>query len=286
LTIAVTGATGFIGRYVIGDLERRGIDATIVLRPGRTMPPGFNKHVVVRCDVNDPPPNLFEALGRPATLIHLAWGGLPHYKSLHHFEQELPSQYRFLKTLVESGLDACLVTGTCLEYGMQSGELSEAVPPLPTTAYGFAKDCLRRELEFLRSVHPFGLTWARLFYTYGEGQAPTSLYSLLKAAAARGDASFDMSDGKQLRDYLPVEEVARSLVQLAITGRDAGIVNVCSGTALSVGALVHRWMETHGWKFELRLGRYAYPDYEPVEFWGARAKLDRTIGQTGAAVNG
>ena len=44
-------------------------------------------------------------------------------------------------------------------------------------------------------------------------------------------------------------------------------------------------METHGWKFELRLGRYVYPDYEPVEFWGTRGKLDRTIGQTGTAVN-
>ena len=42
----VTGATGFIGRYVIGDLERRGIDATIVLRPGRTMPPGFNNRPI------------------------------------------------------------------------------------------------------------------------------------------------------------------------------------------------------------------------------------------------
>jgi nucleoside-diphosphate-sugar epimerase len=256
-----------------------------VVRPGATVQAGLKKHLVVACDVNDPPPDLFEALGRPTTLIHLAWGGLPHYKSLHHFEDELPAQYGFLKTLVVSGLDTCVVTGTCLEYGMQSGELSETLLPRPATAYGFAKDCLRRELEFLRGVHPFGLTWARLFYTYGEGQAPTSLYSLLKAAAKRGDTSFDMSDGKQLRDYLPVEEVAQSLVQLAITARDAGTVNICSGAAVSVRDLVEGWMEKHGWKFELRLGRYAYPDYEPVEFWGTRAKLDRAIGGSDAASN-
>ena len=39
----------------------------------------------------------FERIGRPDVLIHLAWGGLPNYRSLHHFEGELPAQYRFLR---------------------------------------------------------------------------------------------------------------------------------------------------------------------------------------------
>jgi len=50
---------------------------------------------VVRLDLAAAPANTFELLERPDVLIHLAWGGLPNYRSLHHFEQELPLQYRF-----------------------------------------------------------------------------------------------------------------------------------------------------------------------------------------------
>jgi hypothetical protein len=30
--------------------------------------------------------------GQPDVFIHLAWAGLPNYKSIHHFEGGLPSQ--------------------------------------------------------------------------------------------------------------------------------------------------------------------------------------------------
>jgi dTDP-6-deoxy-L-talose 4-dehydrogenase (NAD+) len=77
-----------------------------------------------------------------------------------------------------------------------------------------------------------------------------------------------MSGGEQLRDYLPVREVARRLVRLALTPRDLGPVNVCSGTPISVRRLVEGWIKEHGWKIELKLGALPYPDYEPMAFWG------------------
>jgi len=42
------------------------------------------------------------------------------------------------------------------------------------------------------------------------GQAPTSLYTQLQQAIARGDSVFNMSGGEQLRDYLPVEVAAHN----------------------------------------------------------------------------
>ena len=94
-------------------------------------------------------------------LIHLAWGGLPNYRSLHHVETELPAQYRFLRGLVEAGLQSLVVAGTCFEYGMQSGPLDEEQPTRPETPYGFAKDTLRRELQGLVPVEPQGGKVAR-----------------------------------------------------------------------------------------------------------------------------
>ena len=272
MRIAVTGASGFIGRHVVAELERRQVSSVLVSRePGKCL--AGTGHILVPMDITDAPIDAFDRMGQPAALIHLAWGGLPHYGSLHHVERELPAHYMFLKRLVESGLRKLVIAGTCLEYGLQSGALAETHDTRPSNPYALAKDVLRRQLECLQAKVPFQLTWARLFYMYGEGQPSTSLFPQLVSAVGRGDREFPMSGGEQLRDYLPVGEVARHLVALATDDRDHGIVNVCAGTPVSVRALVERWIAERGWTIAPALGRYPYPDYEPLAFWGDAQKL-------------
>jgi dTDP-6-deoxy-L-talose 4-dehydrogenase (NAD+) len=241
------------------------------------LPPAFARHITVQIDLKEMPAKAFDLMGQPDVLIHLAWGGLPNYKSLHHFEEELPAHYRFLKALVESGLKNLLVTGTCFEYGMQSGPLREDCDTRPNNPYGFAKDTLRRQLEYLQQVRSFNLTWARLFYLYGEGQAENSLLPQLKRAVERGDRVFNMSGGEQLRDYLPIADAAKDLVSLATTRRDNGVVNVCSGKPISVRKLVEGWIKENGWPIDLNLDQYSYPEYEPMAFWGDQNKLNRCL---------
>jgi nucleoside-diphosphate-sugar epimerase len=272
--VAVTGASGFIGRHVVKELERRGNSPSLVCRPGSRVPEAMSPDRVVWMDIADPPPDAYDRMGEPQVLIHLAWGGLPNYASTHHLEQELPAQRTFLEGLLGAGLGGVTVTGTCLEYGMQSGALSEELPTAPVTAYGRAKDELRAHLERLQQRHPFKLTWARLFYLYGPGQASGSLLPQLEAAIGRGDAAFNMSGGEQLRDYLPVEEAGGYLVRLALNDRDNGVVNVCSGDPVSVRKLVESVVAKHGSSINLNLGSVPYPDYEPMAFWGDRTKLD------------
>lgn len=279
MRLAVTGARGFLGRHVTAELARRGLAATLVRRPGSAPPEtAAPSHRWVEMDLAQPPADAYDRLGRPEALIHLAWGGLPNYRALHHLEEELPAQYGFLSRLVKAGLGRLVVTGTCLEYGMQSGPLDESLALRPTTPYGYAKEALCRQLGFLKQEYGFGLAWARLFYLYGEGQAANSLWPQLKQAALRGDARFNMSGGEQLRDYLPVEKVAEYLVALALADTDPGAVNVCSGVPISVRRLVEGWIAEQGWRIQPNLGYYPYPDYEPMAFWGCRRKLDACLG--------
>ncbi|MDQ2854167.1 MAG: NAD(P)-dependent oxidoreductase [Chloroflexota bacterium] len=284
MKVAVTGAGGFIGRHVVAQLERHGNPLTLVLRPGSKASDTQSRHQWVQMDIANPPPDSYDRMGEPEALIHLAWGGLPNYASPHHLEQELPAQRSFLEGLLAAGLGSLTVTGTCLEYGMQSGALREDMPTAPVTAYGQAKDELRMRLEQLRRDRAFNLTWARLFYLHGEGQAPGSLLPLLEAAIARGDAAFDMSGGEQQRDYLPVEEAAHYLVELALNGMDNGVVNVCSGRPISVRELAESLVAKRGSPIRLNLGRVPYPDYEPMVFWGDRSKLDRCLDSTHEAI--
>ncbi|MBU2621309.1 MAG: NAD-dependent epimerase/dehydratase family protein [Proteobacteria bacterium] len=275
--VLVTGAGGFIGRHVLSELSRHSVDVVALVRDtGNTNLAALGSEIF-QLDLQNPPDNAFDLLGRPDVLIHLAWGGLPNYHSLHHFEQELPMQYHFLSGLIRAGLPALVVSGTCLEYGMQSGQLTEEMETRPNNPYGYAKDALRRQLEYLRATQPFALTWARLFYLYGEGQAENSLWPQLKLSVRRGDNTFNMSGGEQLRDYLHVTDVAKYIVMMALNGADIGVVNICSGKPISVRSLVEGWIKENGWKINLNLGYYTYPDYEPMGFWGDRRKLDRFL---------
>jgi len=279
MKIAITGATGFIGQHVVAELERHSISPTLICLPCSEIPKQLEKYARTLFDLRNLSSDAFNLIGKPDIVIHLAWGGLPNYKSLHHFEEELQSQYRFLKGLIESGLKNLLVTGTCFEYGMQSGLLSEDLDTRPTNPYGFAKDMLRRQLEYLKQIKSFNLTWARLFYLYGEGQSQNSIFTQLKNAINQGEKTFNMSGGEQLRDYMPVTEIAKYVVSLAILKQDIGIVNVCSGKPVSVRKLVEDWLTNNNWNIKLNLGYYPYPDYEPMAFWGSNNKCVRHLNE-------
>jgi dTDP-6-deoxy-L-talose 4-dehydrogenase (NAD+) len=279
MKVAVTGASGFLGAHVLQALRARGglqlVTASRGPLPVERIQPGA-RHVCFDLGTVEPA-QAFDRLGQPDVLIHLAWSGLPNYKSAHHLEQQLPQQYAFLSGLVKAGLRSLTCTGTCFEYGMQSGQLSEDLPTQPSNAYGVAKDALRGQLELLRIEQPFALNWARLFYMYGEGQPATSLFSQFLAAGLAGQMSFAMSGGEQLRDFLPVQRVAALIVALALDAPGAGTVNVCSGQPIAVRTLVEQWRRERGWQMALDLGRYPYPDYEPMAFWGSSARLQRLL---------
>lgn len=278
MKVAVTGAGGFVGQHVLRALQSTGADVVAVVRPGSTLHGQVSGIEVVPLDLADVDADAFSHIGRPDSLVHLAWGGLPHYQSPHHLDTELPLQHAFLEACIRSGLKHLVVTGTCFEYGLQSGELHEGLPAQPNTLYGRAKNELRGNLQRLQAQFDFGLSWFRIFYLYGPGQAPTSLYSQLGAAVARGDSSFDMSPGDQVRDFMPVEEAARGIAQAALRGMDDGITNLCSGQPTRVLDIVHDWLHEWDAAIELKTGVYPYPDYEPFAFWGNRRKLDGLSG--------
>lgn len=279
MKVLVTGATGFVGNYVIKELNKRPeiqLIATSKSREKAEAKSWFSKVTYLPMDIRKLPDNPYNYFGKPDKLIHLAWEGLPDFKGLFHIEENFWFHYRFLKNLVEEGLKDVTITGTCLEYGYINGCLSEDLPTNPHTPYGLAKDSLRRFLVELKKQQNFTLKWLRLFYMYGKGQNEKSLFSQLESALDRGDKTFNMSKGEQLRDFLPIEEVAQTIVGIALQ-QEEGIFNCCSGQPTSVLSMVERVMEQKGKKIQLNKGYYPYPDYEPMAFWGDSHKTTKVL---------
>ena len=275
MKVALTGASGFVGRFVLQRLLQEDLDISVISKAS------FNESSAcvryIEMDISSATSDIFDRLGQPDVLIHLAWSGLPNYFSLHHFESELPKQYDFLKKMVEGGLSSMLVVGTCYEYGMHFGPCREDTPPKPNNPYGFAKNALREQLQFLKLDRNFELTWCRLFYLYGEGQTHNSLFPSIQQAVANGNRSFSLSHGEQLRDYLQIEVAADRLVRLALMKRDLGIVNVCSGEPVSIRRQVEQWSREFQWDISFDYGVREYQDYEPIAFWGDDTKFRNLI---------
>jgi nucleoside-diphosphate-sugar epimerase len=271
MRVAVIGATGFIGKHVVNKLlNQHSVEVFAISRQ-------YNEHnkkekniSYVNIDIGQPPDDIFKVIGSPDVVIHLAWENLANYKALQHFEIELSKHYNFLKKLINDGLRNLIVTGTCFEYGLQFGALSADLNTNPITPYGFAKDTLRRQLEFLQLEHNYNLSWARLFYIFGEGQPDKALFSQLIKSIKNKEKSFNMSGGQQIRDYLPVTEVASQLVDLSITSKNNGVLNICSEEPQLLVNIVKKWIVESSSTIEINLGYYPYKNYEPMNFWGVK----------------
>jgi dTDP-6-deoxy-L-talose 4-dehydrogenase (NAD+) len=281
MKVIVTGVTGFIGKYVVPYLLKGGCEVIALSRSTENANVYNNeKFFVAKYEIGSNEKIDEELIKDADVLLHLAWSHVNDINSDEHLNYNLPVHYNFIKQVVELGVENILVSGSCYEYGACEGAVSEQHPTNPLTAYGVAKDRLRLKLESLSSDVSFNLTWARLFYIYGEGQVSTSIYSQLMSALDNGESVFNMSQGDQQLDYLPVKEVAEIIVKLSLMQENIGCVNICKGEPITLRTLVEYWISKKGGDIKLLLGIYPYRDYEPKCFWGDRSYLNETLKQT------
>jgi dTDP-6-deoxy-L-talose 4-dehydrogenase (NAD+) len=277
--VLVTGATGFVGRHLVAALLARGCEVRAVARNPETAQgmPWINDVDFVSADIHAPDLDVAALTAGIDALVHLAWPGLPNYRALFHFEHNLMADYRFIKSAVAAGVQQVLVTGTCFEYGMQSGPLSESTEPQPCNPYGLAKHTLHLFLQNLQQQQPFTLQWARLFYLHGEGQNPNSLLAALDRAIDAGEPTFNMSAGEQLRDFLAIETAAENLAAIVHKRDFNGVINCASGQPVSVRTLVEKRLRERGASMDLNLGHYPYPTHEPLAFWAVVDRLQQLL---------
>src|SRR5690606_35856140 len=131
-----------IGRAVVAAAMARGHAVTALVRDAgnaRTVLPEGTQ-VCVCAD--------YRTSALPATydgIIHLLWEGIGKYGDAENFLANVEPQFRFRKRMIYGGLRNVTVAGTCFEYGLQEGKLSEDTTPARTcNYYGLGKLTLYR----------------------------------------------------------------------------------------------------------------------------------------------
>ena len=235
MRILLTGASGFVGRQVLAELVRQGVETVAV---GRTRPEGFDGEFI-EVDLLQPEacPALVARAGS-THLVHMAW-----YAEHGKFWTS-PLSLRWLEAtvrLVESfciaGGRQVVAAGTCAEYDWSVGFCREDDSPLiPATLYGTAKDATRRLVQAICEAHSVPCAWGRIFLPYGPGEDGRRLIPSLIEVFTRRQAPFRVNAGAY-RDFMHVEDVGRGFVQLLLADA-AGSYNISSGQPTQIAEVV------------------------------------------------
>ncbi len=211
----------------------------------------------------------------PQNIIFLSWPGLPNYNKSFHLTQNLILYIRLLERLINTGTKKVVFAGTCYEYGLQNGQLKEDQLTDPINLYAIAKDCLRRTVRNICESSGVDWCWVRIFYPYGEGQNPNSILPSLEESIKKKKPFFEMSSGKQIRDFISVDEVAKDLLKLAKSSKAYGIYNSGSGKPISLIELVQKKITESNSDISIKRGVFPDRDDEPIAFWGDISKINK-----------
>ena len=241
MRLFLTGGTGFIGSHVLAAALAAGHEVLALRRSPASVPviplPGAPEW----CE-GDLASLEASALEGVEAVLHLASAGVsPKPASWDELVQaNVAGSLRLLERAAAAGVRRCVVAGSSHEYG-NAARRFEAIPPdaplEPLSPYGASKAAAFQLLRAFAIAQSLELFYGRIFSAYGEGQFEGNFWPSLRRAALAGD-DFPMTSGRQVSDFIPVDEVASHL--LAACARPdvaAGVplvTNIGSGAATSL----------------------------------------------------
>lgn len=271
--ILVTGAGGYIGRFVVRELCDKGADVIAADIKSE----GIDKRAkILDKNIFSGNKDIFEELGSPDSCIHMAWrDGFVHNSNAHM--ADLSSHYIFLQNMIEGGLKQLAVMGTMHEIGYWEGPIDENTPCNPCSMYGVAKDALRRSSFLLAKEKGVCLQWLRAFYIYGDDIKNHSIFTKICEAEAAGKEYFPFNSGKNLYDFITVEELARQIAACVMQQEVDGIINCCTGQPVSLAEKVERFIQEHDFKIKLEYGAFPDRPYDSPGVWGDVTKIRKIM---------
>lgn len=264
MKIFLTGGTGFVGSHFLQQALALGHEVIALRRPG-SQPRIMLSQQPIWLDGaldNDHRSN-FAGVD---VLVHLAsHTPNPPYDTLDkclYWNVFAPLQ--LAQYAVEQGVRNFVVAGSCFEYGRSADRIEELdidSPLEPTLSYPTSKAAASVAFMGLARELNLHLKLLRIFQVYGEGEQASRLWPSLRQAALSGQ-DFKMSRGEQVRDFIPVEEVARQFIHaLDFSSSVAGqplVDHVASGRPQTLLEFVHYWWQHWGGTGKLVVGAVPY----------------------------
>lgn len=273
MKVLVTGSSGYIGKHVVKELIDQGFQVIVNDLCYKNLD---SKAVVSEANIFSDQSGLYEKLGSPDVIVHLAWqDGFIHDSNMHMFN--LSKHYQFLHNMIESGCKNIAVMGTMHEVGYWEGPVDENTPCNPLSQYGVAKNALRQALILLNKQFDFNLFWLRAFYIFGDDSRASSIFAKIVQAEKENKKYFPFTTGKNKYDFISIDELAYQIARASTQTKVTGIINVCSGRPTSLSEQVESFIKSNNLKIKLQYGAFEDRPYDSPAIWGDNKKIKRIM---------
>lgn len=279
MRIFVSGASGFLGAWVVRQARERAHEVSIGLREGsdrsrldrllRAQGAIGPLPRPIQLDLGDV--DRTELSGDDCdAIVHCAAYGVDYRQQdeLQAVRVNVEGTLRLLRLARERGIPRFIHIGTSYEYGDGARPLGEDAPLHPSGVYGASKAAASLLLQQVWSgpnmpevvvVRPFGM--------FGPGEGPHKLVPQVVRACLHGEP-LALSAGHEERDYLYVGDVARCIVALCELEPSRlpvrQVLNLCSGEPVTIRQLVEQIARPLGGLELMRFGaRASRPDAAP-----------------------
>ncbi len=282
----VTGASGFVGRYLVSALRQQGDE---VLACGGPHDDGSDFFPIDLADSL----SLRAALeaARPNVIFHLAAQTfVPESlrSPIETFEINALGSARLAEAVRAYDADPSpriVFAGSAEVYGVRDANeypLRESLDLRPANPYGASKAAA--EAFLLSGARSFGLdvVVARAFNHIGPNQSERFVVASFAAQLARiaggGEPQMYVGGLSSARDFLDVRDVVEAYLALARRGEGAQVYNVCSGRAVTIRDVLRELISIARVPVEVREDPQRLRASEIPLSVGSPEKLSKTTG--------
>lgn len=236
--ILLTGATGFIGSFVLDRLLERGFRPICILRdPSKIKNQTSKSFRVLKGDLSDEVSlsKVADDLEGVSHVIHIA-ALMPKALNRNNprlsYEQNLITTINLMKILPDSANWFCYASSIDV-YGTPGEIITEQTLPNPSTYYGASKLASENFLKVYCRKKNVKLAILRPTQVYGPRDSSTKLIPSCIRKVLTSKPVTIYGKGEDLRDYIYVEDAAEAFVKAAIN-TVGGTFNIATGKSYRI----------------------------------------------------
>lgn len=235
----VTGATGFIGSWLVQELLDNEYDVTVIVRSKDRLISEMkeccnivekslldvNVHNLKACDV----------------FFHLAWSGVaPESKNSLDIQLEnIRGSLNVLEVACVAGCGLFIATGTVAEYALCDNVMDMTARQTPNDFYGAAKVSAHYFMEVRARQLSLPFIWSVIPSTFGERRTDSNIVTYtIRTLIAKEKPKY--GNLNQMWDFLYVKDVVRALRLIGENGTPDKVYGIGSGEYKSLREYITR----------------------------------------------
>jgi len=232
MKICVTGGSSFVGLHLIRHLVASGHKPHVIVRKNDKEIDGA---IYAHCDIADAKSLAAEVQGCEI-LVNLIGRFLPPFSE--QLESNVVAAARIFEAAVVSGVRRVIHVSAAAVYGVTTASVipDEHAVPEPTTSYAKSKLLGEEALRYIAEKQSFEAVILRPTNIYGNDAHAGVIHSLLSSLDQKRELTVT-GDGKQMRDFVHVDDFSRAVTAVISHAHPSPIYNVASGDVYSLGSL-------------------------------------------------